>query len=174
MIISVLIGFAISWILIEKKYESKDNVAEEVRNECVYDYLDEETIYGEIPVDQSYYKLNVLLNDSTHTLSYEEDENEVFTLRFDETVIHKGSVNTESIYNIYYQVLTAKDNKEYIIVSYEKFGKFVYILDNNGSIVKHVSEYSTERDCFLRFEFFEKSFYIKDNSFYYYRYKKHY
>ena len=160
-----------------KKEENKEEPKEE--NEKEYSIVRE----GKLSSDESLASTNIKVNDKELKLEYrfiDEDEGPgKITLKVNNTDIYNEQA-LDGIGYISYQVFKATDNKEYLIVKYNQWGFYSTILDSNAKILKTISPYDKETECFISLdneneinqeELVDNLTTIKNGEVYYYKYK---
>lgn len=165
----------------ETKTETKEENKEEPKegNEKGSSIISE----GKLSSDESLASTNIKVNDKELKLEYRFIEEDAgpgkITLKVNNTELYNEEA-LDGIGDITYEVFKATDNKEYLIVKYNQWGFYSTILDSNAKILKTISPYDKETECFISLdketkadseELVDNLTTIKNGEVYYYKYK---
>ena len=151
--------------------EKKDNSDKEENKKIKKGSLKSEMDIGEKDVKV------VDINNKQVEISYEiidDDGPGTRVLKIGNKEIGKWSPN--GIGDIKYEVVTGKDNSEYLLLTYNLFANYGYIVKDDGKILysfdSTVKDNSGNLDCVAYFDDInDKMIYVENNEVYYYKYK---
>lgn len=154
--------------------DTTDNVncEENIPEEEKIIYNNDSDKKGFMSVESDSFTKLLMINNEVHKLTYtmiNSNEFSSYSLKFDGKNIDE--VNHIQNPGIFYQVFTASDNKEYLVVYCNSWtGDLLYIVNYEGKVLKNFRFYNKDIECNYFFEEEKDMFYIEGNSLYYYAY----
>ncbi|MBE6161126.1 MAG: hypothetical protein E7158_02755 [Firmicutes bacterium] len=182
-LVAVLGGYALG-----RYYKGNDGVdnkssneidTNENKNDEIVKYDDFE---GNLDISDDQERVSEILNvnGKKHELTYIFNEQDygngtygpgIEDLIYDNKIIKEESA-AEGIGTVTYNIFTAKDKKQYVLIKENNFYENVYILDENGNILKEFSNRIEEDniDCLAYSKDNSSTTYIENGSVYYNKY----
>ena len=153
----------------EEPEESKDEKEKEQNDKDVNIELDKGTINSEKDEDTKEVKINNNIITISYSVIRSGQSIEQYIKANDSIVASWGPTGGPS--NIEYESFIASDGKEYLVLTYNMWGSYTYIIDENANVIKSVDELAKLKDgneCYMSHN--KKLNRIEENYFYYYKY----
>lgn len=168
-IVLILTGYALGKYNSDKRNVSNETTkeAEIIKDEKL---VDTEGVLNTEKVSDS---IEINMNNKKYTLAYNLVEDGVVgthIIKFNSKEIFKKGA-ADGIGDIKYQIFTASDGKQYLLVSYYQWGMYGIIVNDNGEILSKINEWSDEISCFMSSKTNSDLITVKDGNVYYYKYK---
>lgn len=118
-----------------------------------------------------YATLSIAVNNKNVPIHYKESYENGYSLSVGNNTILEGSKFIGPDGSFSYKIIKARDNKEYLLLTYYFMTSYYFIIDENAQIIKQIFNYDDNKCMVWLDDEKEPMFYIEDGYIYYYRYK---
>lgn len=115
----------------------------------------------------------ISLNNKQLEISYENiDDNGPGTRKLKVGTNVIGSWSPNGLSNIKYEVITGSDNKDYLVIRYQQWANYGYIINDEGKTIYYFDTNVKDLGCVAYFDdLSDEMSYIENNEVYYYKYR---
>lgn len=119
-----------------------------------------------------YATLSIAVNKKNVPIHYKESYENGYSLSVGNNTILEGSKFIGPDGSFSYKIIKARDNKEYLLLTYHFMASYYFIIDENAQIIKQISNHDDNLACIVWLEDEkEPMFYMEDGYIYYYQFK---